>query len=256
MPEIIGIIRFSFVSSETKQFEVSRGRTEEEIAATLLSDARLVTRFHLFEKYTLPSIRSQKDQDFSIIILASSLLSEAWRQRLEAGISGAPQISIRYGKPQKLALFIKDSLPTLSADQWRVTFRLDDDDGLSTNYISLMREIARPSYRGMCVSLPKVVQIEDNGTSALFYPEWKAKHSAGLAYIGEIGEERSIYQIGNHTRVDERCLMITDSREFSALRLFHSYNDHQYRETIKRKVPLERDRFERRIGHGFSYLFD
>lgn len=255
MPDIVGIIRFSFVSSDAGQFKASRARSNDDVAATILSDDRLATRFRLFEKYTLPSLKAQSDPDFSIVLLASSLLPSHRRERLEALIADVPQISARYGEPQKPGGFIRASLPSVASDQWRVTFRLDDDDALSTDFVATLREIAHPAYQGMCVSMPKVVHVEEYEDKALFYPSWTAKHSAGLSYIGRPGEARSIYHVGGHSRVDQHALTIIDSRRFSALRLFHSFNDHPYPTTTKRKRPLTRQQFEERIGDGFPYLF-
>jgi hypothetical protein len=256
MADIFGIIRFSFIPDDPHRFKTSRGKEGAEAIEAVLSDERLSTRFRLFEKYTLPSIIAQTDKNFRIIILASALLPAKWRERLDYLTRNVPQISVHYGKPQPVGQFLNAVLPELAPDEWRTTFRLDDDDGLAEDYIERLHEIARPEFCGMCVSFPRTVHIEDDGQNTpVFYPVWTAKHSAGLAYIGKPGKEKTVYSAGSHTRVDEHQLTIIDSRFFSAARLFHSFNDHPYEERKRKKARFDKERFERRIGGNFSYLF-
>lgn len=254
--EIVGIIRFSFVPSDPDGFKTSRGREGDEVAATILSEQRLAARFRLFETFTLPSLRAQRDADFRVIILASSLLPDHWRERLDALTGPVPQISVIYAKPQKLGSLIRRIVPPLANDEWRVTFRLDDDDGLTDKFVGWLREIARPEYAGMCVSLPRSVHIED-GDPPRVYGAWVAKHGVGLAYIGHPGDTRTIYHCGGHGKVDEHRLTIIDSREYSCVRLFHAFNDHPYAPTTERKKrPVRKEYFERKFGDGFGYVFD
>lgn len=191
-----------------------------------------------------------------MLVAASELLPTKWRTRLEAAVATVPQAELHYGEPQAVGNFFKQLLPDAAPDEWRVTFRLDDDDGLAVNFIETLREIARPAYQGMCVTMPKTMCIEDDGeNSRYFYDSWDAKHGVGLAYIGKPGEQRTIYNIGGHSRVDERCLTIMDSRQFSCVRLFHSFNDHPYPPSKARKFVVKKSRVQHKFGNLFDFLF-
>lgn len=121
------------------------GVSAEGRRALLFDAARLEERFKYFEALCLPSIAAQTDPDWHAVILYSPELPEPWRARLLDQL--APYSHVRaVPVPPELRLLkaLRGQLEEIVPNprQPCLTFRLDDDDGLSNRYVARLRNLA------------------------------------------------------------------------------------------------------------------
>ena len=98
---IVGLCRFSLVGrgdwrATRKKSPAEIGTMATDRAGMLFAPDRMEARFATFEHLTLASLKAQTDGDFTFVVLASSLMPEAWQDRLEALCASVPQVTLRY----------------------------------------------------------------------------------------------------------------------------------------------------------------
>ena len=124
--QILGICRFSFPAVGGFQNEHN---TVEALCNYLYSQERLNMRFSAFETFTLPSIRSQSDQNFTFAILIGDSLTHNAKDRLYKVTANVPQIKIverPSGPYRQVAQEVVNSVRNWEAPIC-ARFRLDDD---------------------------------------------------------------------------------------------------------------------------------
>ena len=96
--QILGLCRFSVPSFGA--FQVTHDSIEAR-RAMLYDPQRLNARFTWFEHVFLPSIRSQTDPNFRMIVLVGNDLPEIWLEQLHSLVQATPQIVIEFAPPWK-----------------------------------------------------------------------------------------------------------------------------------------------------------
>lgn len=227
--KIVGICRFSLVGRG--DWRATRRKSEADIlsmasdrAAMLFAPERLEARLATFEHLTLASLKGQTDQDFTFIVLASSLMPEAYQDRLEAICAQVPQVVLRYFPVTSVIdaqVMVFKELGIKFADT--LQFRLDDDDCVCADYIEVMRKHTSPL---MAVSDIFVASLRGVMLSSLTGPragvyDWPvAFFSAGAAMRSP---KDSVYKFG-HYSMAHWFLSITIPRGMS-LAVQNSTND-------------------------------
>lgn len=134
---VMVITRFSFLGSSGWKSEASRDE------ALLFEPERLARRLALFSAITLPSLAGQTDPGFQHAILTSDRLPETALQALDAacvlayGGRGRHVILARPPSPARRPL--RQHLEASHPGQRVVQVVLDDDDGVSVDFIARMR---------------------------------------------------------------------------------------------------------------------
>lgn len=124
------------------------------------------------------------------------------------------------------------------------TVRLDDDDAISSDYLSQLENYLDIKYAGFAISFGM-------GLSALYSSDKKKiddireyyypKIAIGLAYLNIYCPEskgfrylpHNVYRLGKHSQCDRRCPVIVDSRKSSFIRTIHRSSD-TYEDWIKK----------------------
>lgn len=188
--KIVGICRFSLLGrGDWKAYQnKSAGEVEQiarEQALHLFAPERMEARLQSFERLTLASMRAQTDQDFTFLVLASELMPQPYRVRLEAICAQVPQVVLRFFpitsvSEAQFQVFDKLGLALGKTLQ----FRLDDDDCICADYIALMRrntEGMMKSGLAFAASMRGVMYCKLNGPTAGIYDWPVAFFSAGAA---------------------------------------------------------------------------
>jgi hypothetical protein len=101
-------------------------------------------RFDLFERYCLPSVLGQSNQNFTWMIYFDQSTSEEYLGRARRGIAGRANCVIklcsRYGSETLQADLMADLDPSRN---WVVTTRLDNDDGLQRDFVKNLHKQVR-----------------------------------------------------------------------------------------------------------------
>jgi hypothetical protein len=251
---IAGLCRFSFLSEDG-------GGGWKTAAEALFDDARLETRFRLFERYTLPSIRGQTDGDFRFIVLTSSEMPKPQRDRLMDITSGDRAIKVLPLPVQKVEKAIKAAFrQEFGRADPQVSFRVDDDDGLSVNFVRRLREAAGARGLGdpFYVSFGRGIVVMHEGdrvawASECAYPFF----SAGMALVASKAQRRYVYSFGHlkcHRRFDG--LVLSGAPAF--IRCLHGHNDGkaELRGTTRGYARTSLAELARTFGKEFPYLAD
>ncbi len=91
------------LSGWSGDWKVYRDKTDDEILPIALKQAeqlfqpeRIEARLKTFEHLTLASMQAQTDDDFHFIVLASEMMPQPYREKLEEICSGVPQVTLRF----------------------------------------------------------------------------------------------------------------------------------------------------------------
>lgn len=127
--------------------------------------AHIAARMDLFERVTLPSVRSQTVRDFRWLGVVDSRLP-AVRDRLH-GFGIETVTADEYSRPV-ICRAIEGRLSRENAD-WIITSRLDCDDALHERFIETVR--ASAAERRECL-FPSPVMLWSNGLAAVVRRSW------------------------------------------------------------------------------------
>lgn len=108
-------------------------------------------RIRLFERFCLPSLRSQSCQDFVWLIFCDAATREPWRSRLLAYASANTRLVwVPYGsgdvyRTQESDCYAAAVQELLSGDEaFVLTTRCDNDDAVSSDFVETLQEALRP----------------------------------------------------------------------------------------------------------------
>lgn len=102
-----------------------------------LNRAWLEARLELLERYTLPSLKAQKDGGFVWLLLVHPDIPEIYLQRLENHRKELPQlIVVRTWRDLAQKELVRRLFPD---DEWVITSRLDTDDAVADDFTRIIR---------------------------------------------------------------------------------------------------------------------
>lgn len=109
------------------------------------TDAWLESRFDLFERYTLPSIKNQTCKNFTWIVLFYSGTPERYRAKIASYSAQVPQFTALFvdageDSTDRAKEFIKSDCST----EFIITSRIDNDDLIHREYLSRIQEVFEP----------------------------------------------------------------------------------------------------------------
>ena len=125
-------------------------------------DAFLTERFRLFEKYTIPSIQNQTNQNFVWCVLFSGTTPQKFRKKIEGytkSISNFVPLYIDDAVEQPYRQVIADFLDQ-KEKEWIITTRCDNDDLLDRDFIEEIQKNAEPGEE-MVLAYPEGYQYEE-----------------------------------------------------------------------------------------------
>lgn len=221
------------------------GRTnKEEYKESLFSEKRLDQRELLFKNITLPSIANQESlnpEEFTLLVLTSDQLPEKSFENLLYMLkpySWAKAIRLPNDDTMinLIDKVIKVELSVFKEEVCYSTIRLDDDDALTSNFLSSFNKYINPEYVGFCISYGKGYTGIINDKIAKFesfHENYSPKIALGLSFINTFdpktntfgNENISIFSNGSHTKVDQSSPTILDSVIPMYLRTIHPLSD-------------------------------
>ncbi|WP_156926530.1 glycosyltransferase [Carnimonas nigrificans] len=236
---IFVIVRYSvFTRTGAKNFILGRNNNLVDYKAELFNDDRMAVHDFLFKHVTFESLKNQQgvdlNQDVTLIVLTSEDMPEKWYTSLYSSIKNYSWANIvRVNENSGVETEVRNIIASIDEDMCYATIRLDDDDGLSNDFLKNIYSYLRPEFSGHIVShgygyegLFDLESFKFININEFYYP----KVSAGLAKIdtressnGHVN--RSIYGAGNHVRVDRNYPTILDSRAPKIFRSAYAYQD-------------------------------
>lgn len=212
----IGSTRFSLYNPKSKSWKISSS-SEKKYLDELYSDERLKTRFDIFINKALPLYKEMSEGFFyKHIVQYSSYMPEIWKKKLKEETKGYDFIVLSESDKEVTPLPIA-SLLKGNKSGTLISFRVDDDDLLSKNYLHSLSNYSKEIYEGMLVSFGYgSIALYENGRFVDFRECHRRFLALGMASIGRYNAEKESYwlpQSGRHEKVDTVSPTIVDSRE-------------------------------------------
>ncbi len=266
---VIGICRFSFCgngdwaayATVTKDTDLDLLRLQQ--AEQLYDDARMALRFHLFETFLLPSLKTQKDPNFILLVLTSDILPAKHLRRLKALCDSDERLQLVVSDETTVHAAILPEITRLNSGLSRplVQFRIDDDDCLSHDYVHELRR-----YMQRLGDVMPVAYSRSNGLVVTAYSgEDTQIHRATLPFNSmgtaiRIQGDRTIFSFG-HSALLKRVPAMVDNAGMGFLSIKidgHdsrpvSLEDPAFRRTHR---PVTEDETDTILSKWFSFLGD
>lgn len=205
--KIIGICRFSYIGKgDWKAYRKKENADIEKIcmqqAKILFQEDRIEKRLRTLQHLTLSSLKHQTDKDFHFLIIASSLMPEKYKIKLNAICNGTPQVSVHYAPfdlSRDLGQVIESETNAIGFDRKSsMQFRLDDDDCVSMHYIERLREASsslRKSFTEFAISFPSVLYVKSTDTKTMAYDWFNPFYGVGVATFHP---QKGVYGFGHY----------------------------------------------------------
>ncbi|HEY0292446.1 MAG TPA: glycosyltransferase, partial [Hansschlegelia sp.] len=236
---IVGIIRFSVLSTTYNPFKISKNLPIESYFSYILDEKRLHQRLVLLKSICLSSLDAQTDKDFKILIVAPSLLPRLFKSKLRRLCRSRDYLRLTFVSEQNFKMSDLSSMifqKMIASQDAFGTFRIDDDDAVSQDFIANLRRYVRREHDDFCISLCKgyILDIaqtaETVGLKAVIAPN----ASVGLAYISTRSNPRTIFDVSDrHVFMHKRRPVIQDATKNAFVQTTHGGNDTGTRRTVR-----------------------
>ncbi|MEM9010836.1 MAG: glycosyltransferase [Pseudomonadota bacterium] len=208
---IVGIVRYSLLLERGNFFPAAADVAPEDFARRILDPKRLERRFQMFSEVCLPSLAAQTDRDFNVVLVTSRLLPRVWIRRLERLLAKTDNVRLRVFRAESNISRVhrRAAFEVLDTEADAVaTFRLDDDDALSRDFIATLRQFTTPAYTGHAITFVPGYELVLTGAEMALKINKRQKASAGLATITTGPFEKAeklwtVYTAGAHRQIDK-----------------------------------------------------
>lgn len=243
------VIRYSLLLEDFKAWIIARNE-EKSYKDTLFDSERLNGRLELFKLLTLPCLVQQNlieerlegtsIHKLQVFLATSEQLPQVHKQEINELAEEYEWLNVCYLPSRGTKIesvvtsYVEGLYNHLKKPILYSNIRLDDDDILSADFLDRLEPYTTEENIGRVISLAKgyygVYESEYNSfthISDLFSP----KLALGLALVNKYDEKgynhelKSIYEAGNHTRIDHRLPVITDGRFPAYIRTVHNHAD-------------------------------
>lgn len=188
---IIGMIRYA-IPIEPDEFFNNTKKIKE-----LYEDPYFSDRFKLFCGITLKSFSEQTNKDFVLLVYNSILIPEDRKilfDKIEKEYSFVRCIYLSNNK-----MYIPEELK----EDKQITFRIDNDDGVTKDFIEKLQKVKGESKDiNFVISIPKIrkiMRIDKDKYKTISFDYPLKTHSMGLAYFSD--NEKTIMDLKDHTKI-------------------------------------------------------
>lgn len=204
-----------------------RGNEDTPSSAKMIDAAYLAQRLELFERFCLPTVRSQTQQDFKWLVLFADETPEPVKARVAAYAAAWPNLVPLYlprGTGSVGPLVVRPFLD--AAPQTLITTRLDNDDGLARDYVAKVQRHATTGERLVLQFPAGYVWHNDR-----IYLD-RQDHNAFTTLVeplpqGNASEFNTIYK-GSHSDIARLGRVVDVDDEPSWLQVIHDSNLENY----------------------------
>jgi hypothetical protein len=231
-------MRFSYAGQSDARASRS-GQPVEEIARILYEPRRMERRFFLFENLCLPSIAWQKNQDFRLVILASKIMPDVYKERLAELTAPIPQIEILYGDGQHVTTVFNPWMRERVAGIEGPTahFRLDDDDAISQNMTARLQAATALAPLVRIVTYPSGLYLSHQQGESHLLREYFPNIGIGMAFLNMPGQIQNPYQC-QHVAVSRSTPTFSDPVPLAYIHTAHASSDTLGRQGTKFRKML------------------
>lgn len=227
---VIGLCRFSLVINRSLRWFVStRDLSLEEAQRKVYDRDRMNLRLQVFEASCLPSFHMLNEAwDQAIgIVLVSRTMPEEWKDRLRALISTRKGVKLHeLDDDGDFSRDIRELAKAESKGGRFYSYRIDDDDALSPDYVTEVVRRADEIPDGGVLSCTNGIQMARYGEDRFrvthrHYP----LNAQGMGVYSGPPQFKTMLHMGKHTAVRERAPVTEEEGSPKWLRVVHADND-------------------------------
>jgi len=204
-----------------------RGPDDTPSSAKMIDEAYLAQRLELFERFCLPTVRSQTEQDFKWLVLFADQTPEPVKARVARYAADWPNLVPVYlprGASTVGPLVVRPYLD--ATPQTLITTRLDNDDGLARDYVAKVQRHAATGER-LVLQFPAGYVWHDGR----IYLD-RQEHNAFTTLVeplaqGNASEFNTIYK-GSHSDIARLGRLVDVDDEPGWLQVIHGTNLENY----------------------------
>lgn len=185
----------------------------------ILDEDYLKERFDIFEKYTLPSMKQQTNQNFTWLILFHKNTPNIFKNKIEELKKKFNFIDLYFGDEEKFSFseyckYKKENI------KYAITTRIDNDDMFSADYIDKIQQYAKNNLHECILSFSKGIKYDLNSKKQY---EYERKDNHFLSMIGT--KEECILQY-NHAKIFDsgKEIIMLDSNQPMWTEIIHESN--------------------------------
>jgi len=187
---------------------------------------RLDKRFCLFENICLPSLINQVDKtNLHIIIIISKDLPIEYQSKLIKLVREYEYIHVMYYDGTLSNTYIKRYIDNNT--EIIATIRLDDDDGISPDFVKLLSKYCKTKYINNVVSFSEGIILQIKKNKLTYRTHSSSLIASGLCLIQDINSNNNIYTDTRHRRLHKIYNVITDKQQYMYVVSNHIYGDEE-----------------------------
>jgi hypothetical protein len=227
---IVGVTRCSVVNKSTLTAFFETKEVDVEAARARIYEAeRLRHRFALLETIMLPSVRvlAERHKSFCQLLLVSDDLPKMWKNRLASLAERIPWLTVaEVGADETVSTATRRAISQWANGGRVFSFRIDDDDAVSTQYTDELLARLPGVPDGSALSFDTGVFVEGcDATSAYVAPKSVPCIALGLGYVTRAPDQTVVFGLGRHTTIAERFPTVNVTGGTYWLRSLHAHND-------------------------------
>jgi hypothetical protein len=187
-------------------------------------------RFNIFKNVTLKSFQGQTKTDFVLLLLHSESMPAVYRERFSQLEENNPFLFNVFVRDTQESFdnALSDSLNfSLAKNEAIVTFRVDNDDAVPSDFIVNLSRFSDPQFIGHCISSPALyglqhIALDTYMVEELYFPA----NAVGLAYVTHSSDYKTILELGDHDLVNNRNnLILLPKSENSVIMTINGQNE-------------------------------
>lgn len=160
----------------------------------ILDEDYLEERFDIFEKYTFPSMKNQKNKNFIWIILFHKRTPNKFKERIQRLKLDFNFVDLYFDDEERFS-FSEYCNNFEKEEEYFLTTRIDNDDMINEEYISIVQEYANENFHQCVISFEKGIKYDLKSQKKFKYIR---KDNHFLSMIGS--REECILQY-NHAKI-------------------------------------------------------
>jgi hypothetical protein len=227
---VIGITRFSLANEKLlTAFTKTSEKTYADAVRYNFDPRRLARRLALFRTFPVPSMRAQQQIEgvrLTYLVLVSTELPQEWKDAVRASVAGLQDARVfEIGGQENFYRVVRQAVVDIAAEERVFTFRLDDDDALSANYLRTVIKLARGASDTV-ICMDRGIWIERLGDRIVAIEGAKPFNAQGIGYLTRrAGKLQTIFNLGDHRYLGRKNRCRHETRSVSWIRGVHADND-------------------------------
>jgi len=221
------------------------------------TDEWLKQRFELFERFCLPSIINQSNQNFQWIVLFDAQTPDCYKKKIKEYEAECKQFCPCFVQPNESRYFVKifreEIKKRLQQDtDMLITTYMDNDDALHRKYVE---EIQQVEYKGCptFVSFVYGLQYYTELNIATRIPFFNNHFISLMECLTDNGMFRTVYGYGSHGTVHKvpntKMILIDNSEQDRWVEVVHKANmDNDVKMTCNTRLIQNYDKLKKEYG--------